>query len=73
LIRAGNRILVLKSTGDLVLFAANPQKYQPLGSLKVATGESGITRALPAFANGKLFFRTTTYQGGELECLELVK
>ena len=72
LVRAKDKILLLKATGELVLFAAEQKKYQQLGSLKVAQGE-GVTRPLPALSGGKLFFRTSTFNGGEVFCMDLIK
>ncbi len=68
LLRAGDRVLLLKTSGELVLFAADPAKYRPLGKVKVA---KDTTRAIPAFSNGKLFFRSTSFRGGELVAWDL--
>jgi outer membrane protein assembly factor BamB len=60
---AGNRLLVLNEAGQLVLLAANPEKYEELGRLQVC----GSHWCYPAYANGRLYFRDAQ----ELYCLGL--
>ena len=62
-IAAGDKLLVLSESGQLVLLAANPEKYTELGRLQVC----GNTWSFPAFANGKLFVR----DGRQLLCVDL--
>jgi outer membrane protein assembly factor BamB len=66
-ILAGNKLLILKTDGELVLAGVNPQKYQPLAKAKVGRG---ITRALPALSNGRLYFRVNG-NDGKLICLNV--
>ena len=67
LILAGDRLLILKTTGELVLAAASPQKFQSLATAKVT---SDTTRALPALSGGCLFLRTNkSTNTGELRCI----
>ena len=59
----GKNLLVLTEDGQLLLLAANPEKYTELGRLQVCGG----TWCFPAYANGHLFVRDTR----ELSCLSL--
>lgn len=61
---AGNRLLLLKVDGELVLAETSPEKYIELGR---ATLARSTTRALPAFSNGRLLVRSTE----KLMCFEL--
>jgi outer membrane protein assembly factor BamB len=69
LILAGDKLIIQKADGQIVLAAADTVKYRELASARIA---SGPTRALPALANGRLFVRTGS-GGGELICLEVGK
>ena len=62
-IAAGKHLLVLTETGDLILLAANPERYTELGRLQVC----GNTWSHPAYAGGKLFVR----DGHALQCIDL--
>jgi outer membrane protein assembly factor BamB len=64
-ILVGNRLLVQTQEGQLVLAAANPERYVELGRLQVC----GVTWSHPALAGGRLFLR----DGRELLCLDLSK
>lgn len=68
-ILVGNRLLILKIDGQLVMVAATPEKYQPLST---AQPTRDVTRALPALSNGRLFFRTND-NGGKLFCVAVGK
>jgi outer membrane protein assembly factor BamB len=59
----GKNVLILTYDGQLVLIAANPEKYTELGRIQAC----GKTWSYPAFANGKLYVR----DGRELQCLDL--
>jgi len=61
----GDKLLILAESGQLILAAANPEKYTELGRLQVC----GNTWSHPAYANGKLYVR----DGRELSCLQLAK
>jgi outer membrane protein assembly factor BamB len=63
IIVVGKNLLVLTEAGELVLVAANREKYQELGRLQVC----GSNWCHPAYANGRLYFR----DGRELFCLDL--
>ncbi len=68
LILAGDRLLVLSIQGRLLLAAASPDRLETLAT---ATVSNSVTRALPALANGRLYVRETTGQGGSLRCFGL--
>jgi len=64
LIRCGERLLILKTEGMLVLAAANPRKYEEIATCRVC---QGTARALPALAQGRLYVRDSE----ELKCIDL--
>jgi outer membrane protein assembly factor BamB len=66
LLCVGDRLLLLKVDGQLVLAETNPRRFTSLGRLQVS---SAVTRALPAYSNGELFLRTNDGRGGELLCV----
>jgi outer membrane protein assembly factor BamB len=66
LILAGDHLLILGVDGTLTLAKADPSSFQQLAQARLT---SDTTRALPALANGRLYFRTTTDQRtGKLMC-----
>jgi outer membrane protein assembly factor BamB len=68
LLRVGNRLLLLKVDGTLILAEVDSQRFRPLGQMQVSRQ---TTRALPALSNGKLFIRENNAQGGHLTCIAL--
>lgn len=62
-IATGKNVLILTYDGQLVLMAANPEKYTELGRVQVC----GKTWSHPALADGKLYVRDAR----ELQCLDL--
>ena len=62
-IAVGKNLLVLTYDGQLILIAANPEKYTELGRVQVC----GKTWSHPALADGKLYVR----DGRDLQCLDL--
>ena len=63
-IAVGRNLLVLTYDGQLLLLAANPEKYTELGRGQVC----GKTWSHPALADGKLYVR----DGRELQCFNLL-
>jgi hypothetical protein len=66
LILAGDKILVMKTDGTLLLFAPSPKAYQPLAETQLF---DTTVQALPALAAGRLFARDTQ----TLKCLQVGK
>jgi len=58
------KLLLLKTSGELVMIQPNPEGYTELARQQVLTG---IARALPAFSNGLLYVRDDS----TLKCLDL--
>ena len=67
-ILAGDRLVILKETGELVLAAATPQAYRPLAQAQVLPATA---RSLPALADGFLFARNNDTHKDVLVCLDL--
>lgn len=63
IIAVGKNLLVLTYDGQLVLMAANPEKYTELSRVQVC----GKTWSHPALADGKLYVR----DGRDLQCFDL--
>ncbi|MDA0285678.1 MAG: PQQ-like beta-propeller repeat protein [Planctomycetota bacterium] len=66
LILADNKLLIMKTDGELVLAAADTQKYRELARATLFDGRV-TTRALPALSNGLLYVR----DGKTLKCFDL--
>src|SRR5436190_237960 len=62
-IGVGRNVLILTYDGQLVLIAANPEKYTELGRVQVC----GKTWSYPALVGNKLYVR----DGRDLQCLDL--
>lgn len=56
LIKADEKLLIMKTDGKLVLARLNAKKFEPIASASLF-GERATTRALPALSNGRLFVR----------------
>jgi outer membrane protein assembly factor BamB len=61
---AGNRLLIARETGELVLAAASPDAFRPLAKAQVLRG---TVRALPAVSDGFVYLRNEN----TLVCLDL--
>jgi outer membrane protein assembly factor BamB len=59
----GRNVLILTYDGQLVLIAANPEKYTELGRVQVC----GKTWSYPALVGSKFYVR----DGRDLQCLDL--
>ncbi|MFT5109662.1 MAG: outer membrane protein assembly factor BamB [Pseudoalteromonas tetraodonis] len=57
LVLAGDNLVALSDTGELVLIEANPKEYKELARAKVITGKCWST---PVVADGKIYARSTT-------------
>lgn len=64
LIRVGDHLLIMKTAGELVIAEANVQEFRELREYPLS---DSTCRALPAFANGRLFLRNEQ----ELICYQL--
>ena len=62
---AGNRLLILRENGELILAAAAPSAFQTLAHASIL---QGVVRAYPALADGFLYARNST---DTLLCLDL--
>lgn len=69
-ILVGDEILWLKTDGKLLATKADPKTFTQTRSATIATG---TTRAQPAIADGKYYFRTTTRNDSQLICIEVGK
>lgn len=65
LVAAGGRLVVLSETGELVVVAVNPQKFEALARSHVL-GKKCWTA--PVLANGRIYVRNTP---GDLLCLDV--
>ena len=66
LILAGDKLLVMADSGELILARVSPKGYRRLGSAAIL---NDTVRAYPALAGGFLYVRST----GELVCVDLRK
>ena len=64
LILAGDRLLIMKTNGELVLAAADKSRYHELARAQVL---DGTAQPLPALANGRLYVRDES----TLKCLRV--
>lgn len=64
MILAGDRLLIVRETGELVLAAASPDSFRPIAR---ATILPAVLRAFPALADGRLYVRNEK----TLVCLDL--
>lgn len=68
LILASDRLLILRVDGKVMLAEASSERFNVLASAQVS---SGVTRALPALADGRLYLRDNRRGGGKLLCVDL--
>ena len=64
MILAGDRLLIMRETGELVLAPASPDAFRPLARAMVLPA---VVRAFPALADGRLYVRNEK----TLVCLDL--
>jgi len=65
---AGDKLLILRETGELILAAATPQKFQPLAQAQILPP---TIRATPAVSDGFLYIRNTDTPDAILVCFDL--
>jgi outer membrane protein assembly factor BamB len=56
LIGVGDKLLIQKTSGELVLAQASPDRFMPLASARIFP-EGSVVQALPALSSGRLFVR----------------
>jgi len=61
---AGDRLLIMREGGELILAPATPQAFRPIARAQVL---QGVARPYPAIADGLLYVRNET----TLLCLDL--
>ncbi len=64
LVRGGDKLLIAKTSGELLLVRPSPDSFQPLSRHRLT---SNNIRALPALSNGRLYIRDTE----KLYCLDV--
>ena len=64
----GDRLLILKETGELILAAATPQAYRPLAQAQILPMTA---RSMPALSDGFLYARNNDTHKDVLVCLDL--
>jgi outer membrane protein assembly factor BamB len=65
---AGDKLLVLRETGELILANASPQAFRPLAQAQILPP---TIRATPALSDGFLYARNTDTPEATLVCLDL--
>ncbi len=65
---AGDKLLIMRETGELVLAAASPQAYRPLAQAQILPP---TVRSYPALADGFLYARNNDTHKDVMVCLDL--
>ena len=65
---AGDKLVILRESGELVLASASPQAFKVLAEAKILPA---VIRATPALADGFLYVRNTDNPEPMLVCLDL--
>jgi outer membrane protein assembly factor BamB len=65
---AGDTLVILRETGEIVLAAATPQAYRPLAQAQLLPATA---RSLPALADGFLYARNNDTRNDVLVCVDL--
>lgn len=66
----GDTLLAVGSNGQLRVLAASSERYTEQAKISLAASPAN-TRAIPAFSDGVLFYRTNSGRGGKLVALPL--
>jgi len=68
-IRAGDKLLICKINGEVILARANPKRFEKLGTAQIM---DNTARAIPALSGGRLYWRDNTDGGGgTLKCVQV--
>ncbi|QDU95906.1 outer membrane protein assembly factor BamB family protein [Lignipirellula cremea] len=70
LILADGKLLIVQVEGEIALAEVTPEAYRPLATARIA---DGVTRALPALSQGRLFVRLSDRDNSQILCLEVGK
>lgn len=71
-ILAGDKLLLVKNDGDLVLAEASPSAFRKLQEASLFDDIPGVVvRALPALSDGRLLVRGNRGEGSVLKCLDV--
>jgi outer membrane protein assembly factor BamB len=65
---AGDKLLVLRETGELILAPATPEAFRPTARAQILPATA---RSFPALADGFLYARNNDSRGDVLVCLDL--
>ena len=65
---AGDRLLILRETGELILAAATPEEFRPIARVQILPG---TVRSFPALSDGFLYVRNNDTRFATLVCLDL--
>jgi outer membrane protein assembly factor BamB len=69
LIVVGSNILMLTDSGELILFAASPEKWQELGRVQICS----LNWCNPALADGVLYLRDGLKKNGHWKAVRLLE
>lgn len=65
---AGDQLLIVRETGELVLAAATPQAFRPIARAQILPA---TVRSFPALSDGFLYVRNNDTRSDTLVCLDL--
>jgi outer membrane protein assembly factor BamB len=65
---AGDRLLIIRETGELILAAATPQAFRPIARAQILPA---TVRSFPALSDGFLYVRNNDTHNDTLVCLDL--
>lgn len=65
LMAAGDRLIILSGSGELVIASASPKSFEPRARCQAVTGKCWT---VPVLSNGRIYCRSAS---GELVCLEV--
>jgi outer membrane protein assembly factor BamB len=65
---AGDRLLILRESGELVMADATPEAFRPIARAQVLPA---VARGYPAISDGLFYARNGDSRANELVCLDL--